>query len=126
MVIAPRQTPMRAGWMVVELMAALTILLIAMIPLAYSFHSEKKLLRAHYNQAVAMEIIDGEIEILHAGQWRQFTEGEQPYPITAEAATNLPPGAFLLTRTTNMLRLQWRPLKKNTGGIVSRETAIPH
>jgi hypothetical protein len=112
------------GWLVAELMFALSVIIIALIPLAYSFRSEQKLLRAHYNQAVAMEIIDGEMELLHAGEWRKILEGEQPYKVTANAATNLPPGAFFLSRTGAMFRLEWRPAKKNSGGQIFRNVTM--
>ena len=52
-----------------------------------------------------MEIIDGEMEMLHAGDWRNYLDGEHPYKVKANAATNLPPGGFFLMRTGAMLRL---------------------
>lgn len=113
-----------AGWLVAELIFALGLMVIAMIPLAYSINSERKLLRAHYHQVVAMEIIDGEMEILHAGQWRAFVEGEQPYRVTAIAATNLPPGKFLLTLHSNAMRLEWIPQSGKAGGKIAREIAL--
>jgi hypothetical protein len=109
------------GWLVAELMFALGFIIIALIPLAYSFRAEQKLVRVHYNQAVALEIVDGEMEILHAGDWRSVLEGEQPYKVTAASATNLPPGAFFLSRTGAMFRLEWRPAKKRSGGAVARQ-----
>ncbi|MGZ5544066.1 MAG: hypothetical protein ACXWIU_05290, partial [Limisphaerales bacterium] len=109
------------GWLIAELMFALSFIVIALIPLAYSFRTEQKLVRAHYNQAVAMEIIDGEMEILHAGDWRNLLEGEHSYKVTAASATNLPPGAFFLSRTGALLRLEWRPTKKQSGGTIVRE-----
>jgi hypothetical protein len=121
MVIASSKRNRVSGWLAAELMIALAVIVIALIPLAYSFRSERKILRAHYNQAVAMEIIDGEMEFLHAGDWRKILEGEQPYKVTANAATNLPPGAFFLSRTGAMFRLEWRPAKKNSGGKIVRD-----
>jgi hypothetical protein len=115
----------KRGWLVAELMFALAVIVIALIPLAFSFRAEQKLLRAHYNQAVAMEIIDGEMELLHAGDWREVLEGEHPYKVTANAATNLPTGGFFLSRTGKMVRLEWRPAKKGAGGIVTREIGNP-
>jgi hypothetical protein len=113
------------GWLVAELMIAVSIMAIAMIPLAFSFRGEQKLMRAHYQKVVAMEIIDGEMEVLRAGQWRACLEGEQEYRVTAAAATNLPAGKFLSMRSNNLLRLEWRPIKKGQGGTVSREILIP-
>jgi len=111
----------RAGWLVAELMVAVSIIAIAMIPLAFSFRGEQKLARAHYNQVVAMEIIDGEMELLNAGQWRACLEGEHEYKVTAHSASNLPPGKFIVTRSNDWLRLDWRPAKRNTDGVISRE-----
>jgi hypothetical protein len=123
MVISPSRAR-RGGWLVAELLVALIVIVIALIPLAFSFRSEQKLLRAQYNQAVAMEIIDGEMELLHAGDWREVLEGERPYKITANAATNLPPGAFFLSRTGAMVRLEWRSIKKGAGGKIARQIEI--
>lgn len=109
------------GWLIAELMVALIVIVIALIPLAFSFRGEQKMLRAHYNQAVAMEIIDGELELLRAGDWREVLEGERPYKVNANAATNLPPGGFFLSRTGATVRLEWRPVKKGSGGIIRRE-----
>ena len=124
MVIDSSKRNRMRGWLAAELMIALAVIIIALIPLAYSFRSEQKILRAHYNQAVAMEIIDGEMELLHAGDWRKVLEGEQPYKVTANAATNLPPGAFFLSRTGAMFRLEWRPAKKNSGGKIFRDVTM--
>src|SRR5205809_8004742 len=116
MVIAPSQRSRTQGWLIAELMFALGVIVVALMPLAYSFRSEQKLLRAHYNQAVAMEIIDGEIELLHAGDWRKILEGEQPFKVTANAATNLPAGAFFLSRTGALFRIEWRPTNQHSRG----------
>jgi hypothetical protein len=111
--------------MMAELLVAISILAIAMIPMAYSFRGEQQLVRAEYNRVVAMEILDGEMEMLRAGQWRAFVEGEQDYPIKAAAATNLPPGKFLLLRSNRLMRLEWRPAKKGQGGALIREVQLP-
>ena len=116
--------PRRGGWLVAELMIAIAVLSIAMIPLAFSFRGEQKLARTHYHQVIAMEIVDGEMEFLQAGHWRNFPQGEHPYTVKVDAATNLPPGIFLLTRTEKILRLEWRPQKKKTAPAVSREISL--
>jgi hypothetical protein len=112
------------GWLVAELMFALSFIVVALIPLAYSFRAEQKLVRAHYNQAVAMEIVDGELEILHAGDWPNLLEGEHLYKVSAASATNLPPGGFFLSRTGALVRLEWRPARKQAGGTVTREVHL--
>lgn len=124
MVIAARDRRAN-GWVVAELMFALTVILIALIPLAFSFRAEQRLVRANYNQVVAMEIVDGEMEFLQAGAWRNYLDGEQPYKTSARAATNLPPGGFFLTRSASGLRLEWRPSRRGSGGVVGREVHLP-
>ena len=106
-----------------ELIVAMAILAAAALPLAYSIASEKKLARADYYRAVAMEIVDGEIEALAAGQWRAFSPGEHPYVVNARAATNLPPGRFLLTIEPGKVRLRWLPIAGH-GGPVVREAHL--
>ena len=104
-----------------EMVLAMGILVFAMLPLSYSVNFDAKLFRATYQRAVAMEIVDGEIEILAAGEWRNSPEGEHPYTVHANAAANLPPGQFLLTRTGQHLRLQWSSTKHQGIGPVVRE-----
>jgi hypothetical protein len=108
----------------VELLAAMILLAVAMLPLAYSAGAEKRLARAYYQRAVAMEIVDGEIEALAAGEWRTFAPGTCDYHVHAGAATNLPPGRFMLTIQTNKVRLEWRPDAHRQGGPVVREAAV--
>jgi hypothetical protein len=124
MVIGAHRQTKNSGLLMVELAVAMAMLLIAMLPLAYGFHSDANLLRATYQRAVAVEIVDGEIEILAAGDWRNFPEGLSPYPVQAKAAANLPPGQFKLTRRGNHLRLEWAPAKKSGVGTVVREVVV--
>jgi hypothetical protein len=109
----------------VELVVAIAILAIALLPLAYAAGSSAKRFRANYDRAVAMEIVDGEMEILAAGEWRAFPEGPQPYPVHARAAANLPAGKFLFTRSGNHLRLEWSSAEKRDTGVVVREVTVP-
>lgn len=107
-----------------ELVVAMAILMFAFLPLAYSIMGEKRLARATYQRAVAMEIVDGELEVLAAGGWRSLNLGTNSYPVRAGAATNLPPGEFLVTITAEKISLEWKPSVKHQGGSVLREVAI--
>jgi len=104
-----------------ELLVAMALLTGALMPITYSMVSEKRLARAAYQRAVAMEIVDGEIEALAAGEWRAFSPGTQEYPVRAGAATNLPPGLFLLTIQTTQVKLEWRPSTRQHVGHIVRE-----
>jgi hypothetical protein len=112
------------GALMVELLVALAILTGVLLPLAYSFVSERRLARACYQRAVAIEIVDGEMETLLAGEWHAFSPGTHDYRVHAGAATNLPPGRFTLTVQPPKLRLRWQPAVKDRGGPVTRETIL--
>lgn len=109
------------GALMTEMVVAMALLLFALMPLAYSFAKEQRYLRANYQRAVAMEIVDGEMEILLAGEWRVFKDGAQPYQPRGNALTNLPAGRFELTLAGPKVRLEWLPAVKDHGGNVVRE-----
>jgi len=123
MVIRLQYLKTTQAWLMLELLAALALLTSALLPLAYSIASERRLARAQYYHTVAMEIVDGEFEALAAGDWRSFSEGTNDYPVTARAATNLPPGKFILIRTPEQIRLEWRDASHRP--IVWREVKLP-
>ena len=114
----------QSGSLMVELLVAMAILAGVLLPLAYSFVSERRLARGYYQRAVAMEIVDGEMEALLAGEWRAFTPGVHDYHVHAAAATNLPPGRFILSVQPGKLRLRWQPALKDRGGPVTREAML--
>lgn len=124
MVIRACQKACRRGALMLELLVAMALLTGALLPLAYSIAKEKRLVRAVYQRAVAMEIVDGEIEVLAAGGWRSYTNGVHEYQVQAQAATNLPPGRFLLTVKPEVLLLEWRPAVRQHGGVVIREAKL--
>jgi hypothetical protein len=123
MVIRLNRASQQASLMT-ELVIALGILVLAMIPMSFAFMQERKLCRAYYYKAAAMEIIDGEMEILVAGEWRSFKAGTQTYTVRADSATNLPPGAFQLTLSDHRARLEWIPQGHGRGGAVTREVTL--
>jgi len=112
------------GALITELIVAMAIIIIALFPLAFSFAQEAKFLRSCYNRAIATEIVDGEVEVLLAGEWRAFKEGVQDYAPQALAVTNLTSGKFQLTITNKRVRLEWLPSEKDQGGKVVREVTV--
>ncbi len=111
-----------SGFLNLELIIAIAILAAVMLPLGGAWYHEKKLLRVYYRDAIAMEILDGEMEVLAAGEWRSFPEGRHELKPTALAATNLPPGHFILTREAKHVRLEWLPER---GRKMRREIKLP-
>jgi hypothetical protein len=114
----------KRGFLEVDLLVGLAILSLAILPLAFSFAQERQVLRAEYFRGAAMEIVDGEMEILADGDWKNFADGVQNYSVHANAAANLPPGHFQLTKTGNHLRLEWNSDKHKGIGVVAREITI--
>ena len=108
----------------IELLVAMSLLLAALFPVAYSVVSEQRLALAYYQRAVALEIVDGEMEVLAAGEWRSFAPGTHDYVPKAAAAANLPPGRMLLTLEPDKVRLEWRPSVPRHGGPVVRELKL--
>jgi hypothetical protein len=122
MVIRTNIHSARRAMLNLEITVAISILAVAVLPLAFLFAHEGKLLRAYYRDAVAMQILDGEMEVLAAGEWHRLPEGIQNYNVTARSATNLPPGRFVVTRQAKMLRMEWLPQK---GRAMRREVTLP-
>ncbi len=112
------------GLATVELLFAMSLLVFTVMPLSYSFYREDRLCRAYYQRAIAMELVDGEIEALVAGEWRAFRPGEQPYPVRGMAARNLPVGKFVLTLEEARVRLEWIPEGRDQGGRVTRQASL--
>ena len=111
----------RRGVLEIDMAMAMLVLAVAIMPLAFSFAQEGKLFRQSYQKAAAMELIDGEMEILIAGEWRNFHEGSSPYELHGSSTRNLPPGKTLLTISGKNIRLEWLPEKGNAATKVVRE-----
>ena len=120
----PSRRLRKRGALMAELLVAISLLSVALLPIAYSMRSERDVARAYYEKAIALEIVDGEMETLVAGSWRQFTPGSHDYAVRANAATNLPDGKVTLTVRTNSIRLEWQPADLHHGGSVVREVTI--
>jgi hypothetical protein len=124
MVIARHARAKERGTVFAEMAVAMAVLVIAMLPLAFAATSDARDLRLTYQKAIAREIVDGEMEVLAGGEWRRIAEGIHPYTIHAAAVTNLPPGNFQISKTSNLLRLEWRPAKKIGIGTIAREVKL--
>ncbi len=107
-----------------DLVVAMGLLILTVIPFSLSFLREATLCRAYYYRSVAMEIVDGEMEKLAAGEWKHFKEGQQSYAVKSDAAKNLH-GEFTLEITGKSVRLEFVPAGNDKGGKISREVNIP-
>jgi hypothetical protein len=119
-----QKAPNRPGFLQIDLVVALAILAIAIVPLGFSFARERQVLKIEYFHSVINEIVDGEMEILAAGAAKNLPGGSQNYSIQSLAEKNLPPGHFQLTKNGNHLRLEWLSDEKHGLGAVIRETTL--
>jgi hypothetical protein len=122
--ILTRHPHRRRGILLLDLAMAMIVLTTAIMPLAFLFARERDALRADYGRAVASEVVDGEMEILAAGDWKNFPDGTQAYTVHSRAAANLPAGHYELTKNGNHLRLEWAPEKHMGIGVVVREINV--
>ncbi|HEY3763451.1 MAG TPA: hypothetical protein VGN23_17030 [Verrucomicrobiae bacterium] len=107
-----------------DLLMAMTILTLAILPLGFSFARERASLRAEYMRSAVDEIVDGEMEILAAGDWKNYPDGAQNYIVHGNTAAHLPVGHFELTKNGNHLRLEWLPDHKQGIGTITREITV--
>ena len=112
------------GVALIELICAVGILTVVMAGVAAAWYTDHQALKANYYRAVAMEIVDGEMEALLAGEWQAHAEGTHDYAPLADAARNLPDGSFRLTVRGRTLRLEWLPARRGKGGRVVREARV--
>ena len=114
----------RGAWLMIDLLVAMALLTVGLLPIAYSMASEKRFARAAYQRAIAVALVDGEAEVLAAGAWRDLETGVHEYSVRAPAATNLPPGRFVVALEPGKFRLEWRPKVRGHGGPVVREVNV--
>ena len=116
----------RGSALLVELVGAMLVLTLAIMPITLMLLKDQRACREYYYRAVAMEIVDGEMEGLRAGYWKEFKQGAQPYPTTANSVTNLPEGELRLTLQGEKMRLEWKPKEQRFQSVhVVREVDLP-
>lgn len=124
MVIQRNKNHSRRGVLEVDMLIAMALLLGAAIPLMCTFASDARALRLGYNRAVAMECVDGELEVLAAGAWRQQPLGTNQITFSGIAARNLRPPTALFIRRPDAIRVEWRP-DSNRTVCIAREVKLP-
>jgi len=123
MVIVPISSKRRErGMLTTEMIVVMGILVAVVIPISCMYWTEAKLARRYYQDAVAMELLDGETELLAAGEWKSYGDGAHEVHPVGAAVTNLPPGKFMVTRTATKLRVEWQPEKR--GRKMARELKL--
>ena len=110
----------RLAFLQLDVAVAITVLALVFIPLSGSSSGDLDLARRQYFEAVALQLIDGEMDVLLAGERRKYTPGEHQIKPVGEAVQNLPEGEFVLTVHDQKLTLAWVPTKRAKWGRVER------
>ena len=110
----------RLAFLQLDVAVAITFLALVFIPLSISSSGDLDLARRHYFEAVALQLIDGEMDVLLAGERRKYTTGEHRITPVGEAVQNLPEGEFVLTVHDQKLTLAWVPTKRAKWGRIER------
>lgn len=121
---AARSSPSQRGALTTELIVAMAIFVIALLPMAHLLLREHRIARLQFNRAVAGEILDGELEILLAGEWKTLQPGTQELVVHAQAVRSLPPGRFEVSFAHPRLQLTWTADKPRLGGHASRGATL--
>ncbi len=103
-----------------DVAVAITVLALVFIPLSVSSSGDLDLARRQYFEAVALQLIDGEMDVLLAGERQKYTTGEHRITPVGESVQNLPEGEFVLTVHDQKLTLAWVPTKRAKWGRVER------
>jgi len=124
--VIPSVPPARnqRGFASIDLFLAMAIFLVGFFFVAYLSTREMKLARAYYYDAIAMSLVDGELEVLAAGAWRELPTGESEFRSKAPTRESLPPGRLRATRSDRLVRLEWIPANRGNGRHITREFAL--
>ena len=125
--VKPFRTHRHRGFLTTDAVVAMGVLCVVLLPLSMTLLPQQRLARDYYRQAVLMEVLDGELEVLRAGAWKEFGVGRHVYEAQAEAAQSLPEGEFTVIITESRVRLEWRPapLPNRKRRAVVREVVLP-
>ena len=121
MILSRTKRPARCrAFLQLDVAIALTVLALVFIPLSVSSSGDLDLARRHYFEAVALQLIDGEMDVLLAGEHRKYIPGEHRIKPVGDAVQNLPEGEFVLSVQDEKLTLAWMPKKLAKWGRVER------
>ena len=107
-----------------DIAVAIVILGLIFIPLSVTSSAKLDLARRHHFEAVALNLIDGEIDVLLAGEIKKYKLGKSLITPPGEAVGSLPKGEFILTLNEKTIKLEWVPKKLTKWGRIQREVNL--
>lgn len=113
-------TARRRGGVLMELIVGLALLAGVLLPLTGGFVSQRRMAAQLSKRLVLTELIDGELEFIAAGRWKEFNEGTNAFVIEMPPGFVPPAGRSYLVRESDHFRLLWEPDTKTALGTISR------
>lgn len=113
----------RAGGLLPDLAVALLLLTVALLPLAYSFASQRRLLQAEMDRAAVVQLVDGELELLLAGPWKNLPDGSSTIVLRTNGMARAVAGTCVVMKQGRALKIEWTPQAHSGVGRVVREGA---
>lgn len=110
----------RLAFIQLDVAVAIAILMLVFIPLTVTSSGKLDLARRHHVEAVVLQLIDGEIDVLLAGELKKYKAGEQRITPSGDVVEMLPKGDFVLTVKEKQLELVWVPVKLSKWGRIER------
>ena len=110
----------RLAFIQMDVVLGIALLLLVFIPFSVTSSGELDLARRQQFQAVALQMIDGEMDVLLAGERQKYAAGEHTITPPGEAVQSLPEGKFVLTVGEKELTLAWTAVKQAKWGRVER------
>jgi len=107
-----------------DVVLAVSILILLFIPFGVTSSGKLDLARRQHFEAVALQMIDGELDVLLAGERQKYPLGEHKITPPGEAVKTLPVGEFILIVKEKQLSLAWVPEKGAKWGRVEREVTL--
>ena len=114
----------RLAFVQLDVALAVSILLLVFIPFSVTSSSKLDLARRQHFKAVALQMIDGELDVLMAGERQKYIPGEHKITPPGEAVKTQPVGEFILTVQENPRTIAWVPEKEAKWGRVEREVTL--
>lgn len=114
----------RSGFVEMDLIVAFFLIVALVMPVGVLLSRDAMLFRAHSLRIRAGSVLDGEMELLQAGLWKQYSEFPTEYfPKSASSLKGY--GKFILSVEDGLYELSWIPSKKYRGGKISRTWKQP-
>ena len=103
--ISQKKKRWQRGWIQVDLMIAISLISLMLIPMSMTVHIERVYLKQLQERAVIGQVLDGELEFLLAGGLKPFGVGEHSLP---DLQSPIGKGSFSLVVTEKELKVEWR------------------